>query len=62
MNDDIMKMQIFHKLKYDLKGKYKLHKVILKFQNHLFLRYVICLKRNLFKTFQECQHYEDIFV
>ena len=28
-------------------------------QNHLFLRYILCLKPNLFKTFQECQQYED---
>ena len=29
-------------------------KVILKFRSHLFLRYNFC-----FKTFEECQHYED---
>lgn len=28
--------------------------VILKFQNHLFLQYIFCLKTNVLKTFQEC--------
>ena len=32
-------------------------KVIFKFQNNLFLRYIFCLTPNLLKTFQECQHY-----
>ena len=33
MNANIMKAQIFHKMKYDLRGS---QKVILNFQNHLF--------------------------
>ena len=35
------------------------HIVILKYQNNLFLQYIICLTPDLLKTFQECQHYED---
>ena len=35
------------------------HKVILKFQNDLCLRYIICLTTDLLKTFQEYQQYED---
>ena len=34
-------------------------KVILKFQNHLFLRYSFCLTPYLLKTIQECQYYDD---
>ena len=30
-----------------------------KISNHLFLQYILCLTPNLFKTFQECQHYLD---
>ena len=30
----------------------------LKFKNH-FLRYIFCLTPDLYKAFQECQHYED---
>ena len=33
--------------------------VILKIQNHLFLRYIICLAPNPFKKIQEYQHSED---
>ena len=48
MNANIIKTQIFHKMKYDLKGHYRTHKLILKFQNNPFLQFVICLKPNLF--------------
>ena len=34
-------------------------KVILEFQNHIFLQYIFGLMPNLLKTFQECQPYED---
>ena len=37
MNTNI-KTQTFHKIKYDLKDHQRSHMVILKFQNHLFLR------------------------
>ena len=47
-------------MKYYHKGHYRSHKVILNLKNNLFLRYIICLTPNLFKTFQECQHYVDI--
>ena len=53
LNANIKKTQFFHKLKYDLKGHYRSHKVILKFQNDLFRRY---LKT---KICQECQHCAD---
>ena len=54
----IKKIQIFLNLKYNLKGHLRSHNVILKFQNHLFLRNIICLTTNHLKTVQECQHYE----
>ena len=46
-------------MKNNLKGHYRSQKVIWKFQNRLFLRYIFCLTPNLLKTFQECQYYED---
>ena len=33
---------------------------ILKFQNHIILWYIFCLTPDLLKTFQDCQHYEDV--
>ena len=56
MNANIIKTQFFQKIKYDLKGFLRSHEVILKFQNHLFLQYIICLTPDSLKTFQECQH------
>ena len=46
-----MKTHFFYKM--------KVKKVILKFQNHLYLRYIFCLTLYLLKSFQEYQHYED---
>ena len=43
------------------KNNQRSHKVILKFHNHLFLRYIFCLTLTPLETFQECQHYEDAF-
>jgi hypothetical protein len=57
MNAKIMKTQSVYEMKYDLKGHRRSHKIILEFQNHIFRQYVIFFKS--FKTFQECQHYED---
>ena len=56
MNANRIKKPIFHKIKYDLKGYKRSHKVILKLKNIFFLRYVTSLTSILFKTFQECQH------
>jgi hypothetical protein len=47
MNADIIKTQIFQKIKYDLKGQQKSQKGIFKFQTHLFLRYISCLNYKL---------------
>ena len=55
MNAIIKKTQLFQNINYDLKGHLRSHEIILKFQNHLFLLYIICLTPNLLKTFQECQ-------
>ena len=38
MNANIKKTQIFNKMKYDLRVYKRSQKVILKFQNHFFLR------------------------
>ena len=43
-----MKTQTFHRLKYDLRGHQRSHNVILKLQNHTFLRYIFCLTPDLF--------------
>ena len=59
MNTNNIKSQNFYDMKYDLKGHKRSQKVILKFQNHLFLLNIFCLTPNLFKTLQEGQHYED---
>ena len=53
MNANIMMTQILHKMKYDLRGHQRSQKVILIFK-------IILFYDNLFKTFQECQHYEDL--
>ena len=53
MYANIIKTQIFKKLKYNPKGQSRLHKVILKFQNHLLLRYIICLTTDFLKTFHK---------
>ena len=52
MNTNNIKTHII--MKYDLNDHYRSQKVILKFQNHLFLRYIFCLVPNLLKPFQEC--------
>ena len=49
MNANIKKKQSFLQNKYDLKGHLRSHKDLLKFQNHLFLRYIICLPPILLK-------------
>ena len=46
-------------MKYDLKGHYRSQKVILRFKNYLFLRYIFSLTPNLLKTYQEYQQYKD---
>ena len=43
-------------MNYDLKGHKRSQMVISKSS---FSTKYICLTPNLFKTFQECQHYED---
>ena len=55
MNANIMKTQMFHKIKYNLEVIKGHH---LKIQNHLFM-YIFCITTNPLKTFLECQHYED---
>ena len=45
---------------YDLRGHEKSHKVILKFENHLFLRNIVGLMAYLFKTFQLFKNYEEV--
>ena len=52
-----MKTNIFLKIKYDLRGHKRSYKVILKFKNHPFLRYIFCLTPIFLKTILECQHY-----
>ena len=39
-------------MRYDIKGYKRSHKVILKFQNHLFLRYIIRITPDLLKIFK----------
>ena len=38
-----MKTQIFHKVKYDLKGHWRSQKAFFVFKNQLFLKYLFCL-------------------
>ena len=52
---NIMKMQIFLNIKYDLRGHLRSHKVILNFLNHFFCD-IFSLTPNLFKSLQECQY------
>ena len=49
---NIIKNQIFHKIKDDLRGHVQISK-------SYFLWYIFCLAPNLLKTFQDCQHYEE---
>ena len=53
MHDNIIKTQIFHNVKFDLKCHLRSHKVTFMFKNQIFLEYVFCLKSDLFKTFSE---------
>ena len=57
-NANIMKTQIFHKIKYDLKDHWRSQKVTFLSKNTRFLGFNYCLKTNLFKTLYQCQHYE----
>ena len=52
MNAKIMMMQIFHKIRYDLRGH-------LKISRFFFLQNIFCLTPNLWNAFQEWQHYQD---
>ena len=47
MNAYIMKTQIFHKIKYDLKGHWRSQKEIFVFKNQLFLKYLFRLTFDL---------------
>ena len=47
MNANIIKTQIFHKIKYDLKGHGRSQKVLFVFKNQLFRKYLLCLTFNL---------------
>ena len=42
---------LFYKMKYDLRGHNRSQKVILKFQNHLFLQYFFCINTKSFQSF-----------
>ena len=52
MNANIMKAQIFIQLSFTTKGHLKISK-------SSFSEIIFCLTPDIFKTFQECQHYED---
>ena len=46
MNVNIEKTQIFHQMKYDLKGHSRSHKMTFLFKDTLFLGYISDLKSN----------------
>ena len=50
MNDNIIMTLIFQN---DFKKIQRSHKVTFMYINQLFLKYILCLKTNLFKTFSE---------
>ena len=61
MNANIMKMQIFHKIKYDLKGHWRSQKVFFVFKNQLFLKYLFCWTLNLNQILYKWLHNKDTF-
>ena len=57
----IKKIQIFHEIKYNLKGHWGSQKVIFMFNTSLILRCNLCLKSDLIQILYECYHDKDIF-
>ena len=61
MNANIMKMQNFLNIKYDLKGHWRSQKVFFVFKNQLFLKYLFCLTFNLNQIMYKWLHNKDPF-
>ena len=59
MNVNIIETQNFHKIKYDIKGRLILIKVICLSKISLFLDGFFCLNHNLNKTIYEWLHYKE---